>query len=168
MVFWGAPGGMSWGALPSSTPGSPHAWDYVYRWKADCDTPVTPHRFQQPKKLQGGQPGGCRAVSTLLPPISASKCRVSRAGSLASGGQRQQAGWQRRISLSGCFLKITLPLSAGQGCSRLNNRSRPALPCSRRLLAAPAQDTSGSCWTTAPLPASLSPGVEHLLGTAML
>lgn len=53
-------------------------------------------------------------------------------GPFLPGGQRQQQQQQderrRRISLSGCFLKITLPLSAGQGCSRLNNRSGPALP----------------------------------------
>lgn len=52
--------------------------------------------------------------------------------SLPGGQQQQQQDERRRrISLSGCFLKITLPLSAGQGCSRLNNRSGPALPCSQ-------------------------------------
>lgn len=117
---------------------------------------------------EGGREGAEQGPHSCPHLTSASEHRVSRAGSLAGGGQRQQAGRRRRISLSGCFLKITLPLSAGQGCSRLNNRSRPALPCSWRSLAAPAWDALGSCWTTAPSPASLSPGVEHLPGHTML
>lgn len=72
------------------------------------------------------------------PLFQASESSVSRDGFLPGGGQQQQDGWRRRISLSGCFLKITLPLSAGQGCSRLNNHSRPALPCSRALAGSPS------------------------------
>lgn len=41
--------------------------------------------------------------------------------------------WLRRNPLTCCFLKITLPLSAGRGCSTLNNHSRSALPCSEQF-----------------------------------
>lgn len=77
------------------------------------------------------------------PPFQASQSCVSQDGFLPGGGQRQQDGRQRRILLSGCFLKITLPLSAGQGCSRLNNRGRPALPCSRALAGSPSPGCTG-------------------------
>lgn len=116
---------------------------------------MLPWKIRQPKNPAG--PGAWRVWSRAHAPtpVLPSQGSVSRDGSLPGGQQQQQDEQQRRISLSGCFLKITLPLSAGQGCSRLNNRSRPALPCSR----------AGMCRVDAaaqPLGerASLSPGLE--------
>lgn len=110
-------------------------------------------RFESPKRPAGPGEGARRLWSRAHAPspLQASQSSVSRDGSLPGGGQQQQDERRRRISLSGCFLKITLPLSAGQGCSRLNNRSRPALPCSRALAGSPSPGCAGWMLDHSPL-----------------
>lgn len=121
-------------------------------------------RFDSPKRPAGPGEGAWRLWSRAHAPspLQPSQSSVSRDRSLPGGGQQQQDERRRRISLSGCFLKITLPLSAGQGCSRLNNRSRPALPCSRALAGSPSPGCAGWMLDHSPWTASLSPRAERL------
>lgn len=126
-------------------------------------------RFDSPKRPAGPGEGAWRLWSRAHAPspLQASQSSVSRDRALPGGGQQQQDERRRRISLSGCFLKITLPLSAGQGCSRLNNRSRPALPCSRALAGSPSPGCAGWMLDHSPWTASLSPSAERLIRDAM-
>lgn len=150
-MLWGAWGGCM-GDPPLHHSGSPGLTAHT-----GLETALGSRLWHIPKHQQspGRGPGGCGAGPALLPLVSGIQ-EARFQGWVSPGGQRQDRR-RRRILLSGCFLKITLPLSAGQGCSRLNNRSRPALPCSRAL----AGSTNPGCWTTAPSPASLSPGAGH-------
>lgn len=117
-------------------------------------------RFDSPKKPARLGEGAWRVWSRAHAPapVLASQGSVSRDGSLPGGQQQQQDEQRRRILLSGCFSKITLPLSAGQGCSRLNNRSRPALPCSRALAGSPSPGCAGWMLEHSPLQSVAVPG----------